>query len=224
MRTLRFFVFVGLLFMPVLADAQQAAEKPTVAVLPFNYFALGRGLDQKALAETTTGMLVTEFSKVTTIKLVDRAMVEELLTKQKLLVSGRVSDEAALQAGKLLGAQYIVTGSVVFDAKDARFDVRIVDSETGAFPKQPFKERGKQEELLDLVEKLVQNFTSDLKLPNRAAVIAEQIIPVGASLAYSRGLDYEKRGKKDLARKQFAKALELSPNHAQAKAALDRVR
>lgn len=224
MRTLRFLVFIGLIVMPAMATAQQATEKPTVAILPFNYFALGRGLDQKQLAQTTTDMIVTEFGKVPNIKLVDRAMVEELLLKQQLLVSGRVSDEAALQAGRLLGAQYIVTGSVVFDAKDARFDVRIVDPETGTYPKPSFKERGKQEDMLDLVEKLVQNFTSDLKLPNRAAVIAEQIIPVGASLAFSRGLDFEKRGKKDQAAKQYQKALELSPNHAQAKAALDRVR
>jgi TolB-like protein len=223
MRTLRFLVLAGLLWMPAQTAAQQA-DKPTVAIIPFGGSSVARGVDGPSIGRAVTDMVVTEFAKSSKIRLVDRAMVEDLLTKQKLIVSGRVSDEGAMQAGKLLGAQYIVAGSVFLAGTTARLDIRIVDPETGAFPKPPFKESGKQDDLIDLVEKLVAHFTSDLKLPNRATVIAEQMIPVGASLAFSRGLDYEKRGKKDLAAKQFAKALELSPNHAQAKAALERVR
>lgn len=223
MRTLRFLASAVLLTVPVIAAAQQS-DKPTVAVLPFNYTSLTPGVDGKALGASITDMVVTEFARSPAIKLVDRQMVAELLTKQQLMVSGRLSEEDAMRVGRLLGAQYIVAGSVVLAGGEARLDIRIVDPETSQLPKPPFKERGKQDKILDLVEQLVANFTTGLKLPNRAAVIAQEVIPVGASLAYSRGLDYEKRGKKDLARKQYEKALELSPNHAQAKAALLRVR
>ena len=223
MRTLRFLAFAALIVAPAPGSAQQGG-KPTVAVLPFNYTSLVPGVEGKSLGDAISDMVLTEFAKSSKIKMVDRGMVDDLLMKQQLLVSGRVSDEAALRAGKLLGAQYIVTGQVTIAGNDVRMDIRIVDPETSSFPMPPFKERGKKDDLLDLVEKMVEGFTKDLKLPNRADVIAAELIPVGASLAFSRGLDFEKRGKKDLAKKHFQKALELSPSHADAKAGLDRVR
>ena len=223
MQTLRRFALVLLVFLPATVAAQQS-ERPTVAVLPFNIVSLGKAVDGKALADALAGMIMTELSAKPTIQVVDRQLVQDLVTKQKLLVSGRVSEEDALRAGKLLGAQYIVTGSAVMDAKTARLDIRIVDSETGAPARPPFKKTGAQDNLLEIVQDLANDFTQDLKLPNRAAVIADFHIPVAASLTYSRGLDYESRGKKELAKQMYQKTLELAPNHAQAKAALERMR
>lgn len=222
LRTLRRLAFVLLALVPGTVLAQ--ATRPTVAVLPFNIVSLNPKVDAKALSEALAGMIMTELGAKSTIQIVDRQLVQDLLTKQKLLVSGRVSEEDALRAGKLLGAQYIVTGSAVLDAKTARLDLRIVDSETGAPARPPFKKTGNQDDLLSIVQDLANDFTQDLKLPNRAAVIADAQIPNAASLAFSRGLDYEKRGKKELARQMYQKTLEIAPNHAQAKAALDRVR
>jgi TolB-like protein len=181
-------------------------------------------VDGKALGDALAGMIMTELGAKPAIQVVDRQLVQDLVTKQKLLVSGRFSEEDALRAGKLLGAEYIVTGSAVLDAKTARLDLRIVDSETGAPARPPFKKTGNQDDLLSIVQDLANDFTQDLKLPNRAAAIADAQIPIAASLAFSRGLDYEKRGKKELARQMYLKTLEIAPNHAQAKAALDRVR
>ena len=223
MQTLYRFALVLLALVPATVPAQQAG-RPTVAVLPFNIVSLSKTVDGKALADALAGMIMTELSAKPTIQVVDRQLVQDLVTRQKLLVSGRVSEEDALRAGKLLGAQYIVTGSAVMDAKTARLDIRIIDAETGAPARPPFKKTGEQDHLLDIVQDLANDFTRDLKLPNRAAAIADFHIPVAASLTFSRGLDYESRGKKDLARQMYLKTLELAPNHAPAKAALERVR
>jgi TolB-like protein len=222
LRTLRRLAFVLLALVPGTVSAQ--AHRPTVAVLPFNIVSLNPKVDGKALGDALAGMIMTELAAKPTVQVVDRQLVQDLLMKQKLLVSGRVSEEDALRAGKLLGAQYIVTGSAVLDARTARLDLRIVDSETGAPARPPFKKTGNQDDLLTIVQDLANDFTQDLKLPNRAAAIADVQIPIAASLAFSRGLDYEKRGKKEQARQMYLKTLEIAPNHAQAKAALDRVR
>jgi len=213
---------VLLALVPGALSAQ--AHRPTVAVLPFNIVSLNPKVDGKALGDALAGMIMTELGAKPAIQVVDRQLVQDLVTKQKLLVSGRFSEEDALRAGKLLGAEYIVTGSAVLDAKTARLDLRIVDSETGAPARPPFKKTGNQDDLLSIVQDLANDFTQDLKLPNRAASIADGQIPIAASLAFSRGLDYEKRGKKELARQMYLKTLEIAPNHAQAKTALDRVR
>ncbi len=220
MRTFRLAFVLALLPAAVLAQA----PRPTVAVLPFNIVSLNKAVDSKALGEALAGMIMTELSAKPTIQVVERQLVQDLITKQKLLVSGRLSEDEALRAGKLLGAQYIVTGSAVMDAKTARLDIRIVDSETGAPARPPFKKTGNQDDLLSIVQDLANDFTQDLKLPNRAALIADEQIPAAAILLFSRGLDYEKRGKKELARQMYQKTLDIAPNHAQAKAALERVR
>ena len=207
-----------LLAVPPVVRAQTG--KPTVAVLKFSSFALGR--DATELGGALVDMVTTELSKKEAIRVVDRAQVEDLLTKQKLLVSGRVSDAEAMRAGKLLGAEYIVSGGVVMDKTDARLDIRLVDVETG-LTVRAFKERGKQDDLLSLVEQLAENFTKDLKLPSKASV-AEATVPVSAVLAYSRGLDFEKRGKKAQAAQMYEKTLQLFPGYDDARTALARVK
>jgi TolB-like protein len=218
-RTLRIAVLTAVAFMTV-PHAIHAQDKPTVAVLHFSSFALAR--DAKDLGGALLDMVTTELSKKDGIRVIDRAQVEDLLTKQKLLVSGRVGDAEAMRAGKLLGAQYIVSGGVVMDKTDARLDIRLVDVETGLTVRS-FKEKGKQDDLLTLVENLADNFTKDLKLPSRAS-LAQAEVPVTAVLAYSRGLDFEKRGKKAQAAQMYEKTLQLSPSYEDAQKALARVK
>ena len=221
MRTLRLALFGLVALTAVPANSYAQDDLPTVAVLHFSSFSLTRG-DTKDLGAALLDMVTTELGKKPIIRIVDRAQVEDLLTKQKLLVSGRIDDKEAMRVGQLLGAQYIVMGGVVMDRTDARLDIRLVDVETG-LTVRTFKERGKQDDLLDLVEVLADNFTKDLKLPSKAS-IAEAKVPVAAVLTFSRGLDFEKRGKHGQAAKMYNKTLELSPNHAEAQKALDRVK
>ena len=220
MRTLRIGLLglFALLVIPRTVMAQD--DKPTVAVLHFSSFALAR--DVTDLGAALLDMVTTELAKKNSIRVIDRAQVEDLLTKQKLLVSGRVADAEAMRAGKLLGAQYIVSGGVVMDKTDARLDIRLVDVETGLTVRS-FKEKGKQDELLMLVEKLADNFTNDLSLPSKAA-LAQAEVPVQAVLAYSRGLDFEKRGKKQQAVAMYERTLQLSPGFGDAQKALARVK
>lgn len=219
MRTLRIGLLglFGLFGIPAAAGAQ---DKPTVAVLHFNAFAIGQ--DASALGSSMLDMVTTELAGKNTVRILDRAQVEDLLTKQKLIVSGRVADDDAVRAGKLLGAQYIVMGGVVMDKREARLDIRLVDVES-SLTVRTFKERGDPAGLLELVQKLADNFTQDLKLPARAA-LAEVELPAAAILSYSRGLDFEKRGKRPQAVEMYEKTLQLSPGYDEAQRALARVK
>ncbi|HUP88775.1 MAG TPA: CsgG/HfaB family protein, partial [Longimicrobiales bacterium] len=164
----------------------------------------------------------TELSKKQSIRVIDRAQVQDLLMKQKLLVSGRVSDDDAMRAGKLLGAQYIVTGAATFVGPTVRMDLRMTDVETAVIGRT-FKQTGKQDDLLTIVDQLAADFTRDLKLPTRASLAAAEV-SVPAVLAYSRGLDFEKRGKRAQAVQMYTKTLELSPSYEDAQKALARVK
>jgi TolB-like protein len=221
LRTLRagLLGLVAIIAIPQIVCAQD--DKPTVAVLHFNATALARG-NISDVGAALLDMITTEFSKKQSLRIVDRAAVEDLLTKQKLLVSGRLSDEDARRAGQLLGAQYIVYGGVFVERNTARMDIRITETETGKILRS-FKQSGKEDELISLVETLTEDFTKDLKLPSKASLAVAQV-PVSAILAYSRGLDYEKRGKRAQAVQMFEKTLQISPVYEDAQKALARVK
>jgi TolB-like protein len=205
-----------LAWWPVAAAAQQ----PTVAVLDFNAFSLSLE-DASAVGKGIAGMIMTELSNRPQVRVVERQQRDSLVAAQKIALSGRATDQQALQVGQLLGAQYIILGNVALEKETARLDIRILEVETGAIY-QSMKRTGKRDEFLSVVETLANDFTKDLKLPERK-VLAQVEIPVDASLAFSRGLDYEKRGKLTDAVQMFKRAVELFPTHREAQSALERV-
>ena len=200
------------------ASAQQA---PTVGVLDLGAFSVTLE-DASAVGRGLAAMITTELAERPEVRIVDRQQIEEVLRRQQVSVGATgVSDDAAMQIGRLIGAHYIVTGNAALDPRRARLDLRLIDVETGGIVKS-VKETGEREELLDLAERIADLLVTDLRLPERPAVVSVEV-PVAASLAYSRGLDYERRGRRDRAAEMYRQALQLFPQHPNAQAALDRV-
>jgi TolB-like protein len=204
-----------------LAAPASAQNPPTVAVLDFEASTVTLE-DASAVGRSLAAMIATELAGRPQVRVIERDEVERLIQQRQIVLSGRGGDEAALQLGQMLGAQYVVAGNVFLEARRARIDIRILDVETGAIA-HATKRTGRRDEFLSIVEALATEFTRDLRdLPPRAAAVAS--IPVHATLAYSRGLDYEKRGQPDRAREMFARALELHPQHTGAAEAMARLR
>jgi TolB-like protein len=203
-----------------LAAPLRAQDPPTVAVLDFEAFAVTLE-DAAAVGRGLASMIATELATRPQVRVIERQAIEELIEKRQLVLSGRAGDQAALQLGQLLGAHYVVTGNVALERRQARLDIRILNVETGAV-EHATKRTGSRDEFLAIVERLADDFTGGLRLaPPRALALRT---PALATVAYSRGLDYEKRGQADRAAEMYARALELHPPHADAAAALARIR
>jgi TolB-like protein len=207
-----------MLVAPVSLVGQQA---PTVAVLPFHAASI-TAEDVSAVGSALTDMITTELSSRPKVRTVERSQLESILQRQQAGLSGRLSDQQVIEIGNLLGANYMVLGSIVMQNDMARIDIRMLDVETGQSIHGK-KVTGKRADFLSLVEQVADEFTKDLKVPQKV-IAADTRVPAPAALAYSRGLDYEKRGKAAEARGMFSKALELYPQHPDAKAALERVK
>lgn len=210
---------LALLFATPLSLAAQTA--PTVAVLDFNAASVTLE-DASAIGRGLADMIMTELSSRPNVKLIERQQIDDLVQKRQIVLSGRVTDAVAMEIGQLLGANYLVTGQVLMQKDLARMDIRMLDVESGEIYRSR-KLTGKRDEFLSLVEQLADEFTKDLKVPERK-VVAEAKAPVAAILAYSRGLDYERRGRRDKAREMFTRTLELFPQHPDAQSALERVK
>ncbi|HUF13349.1 MAG TPA: CsgG/HfaB family protein [Longimicrobiales bacterium] len=219
MRSFDVLAVAGVLAVSAASAAGQ--QVPTVGVMDLNAFSVTLE-DAGALGRGLAAMITTELAQRAEVRIVDRQQLEEVLRRHQVSVGATgVGDDAAMQIGRLLGANYMVTGNAALDPRQARLDLRMIEVETGAIVKS-VKETGARDDLLELAERIAALLVTDLRLPDRPSVVAQRI-PVSASLAYSRGLDYELRGRADRAAEMYRRTLEVFPQHPHAQAALDRV-
>ncbi|MDH3582935.1 MAG: CsgG/HfaB family protein [Phycisphaerae bacterium] len=87
-------------------DRQKKPRRLTVAVLGFDANDPGN----PALGEQISEMLVASLSADDSFELVDRRTMEATLREHELALTGMVPPAHAIKAGKLLGAQILVTG------------------------------------------------------------------------------------------------------------------
>ena len=223
-RTPAVLAALAALFMlaaPARAQATPDENVPTIAVLDFTGLMVGQGGNSAPLGKAVSAMLVTELIGRPGIKVIERAELHELLNEQKLSLSGRVDESTALEVGKLVGAQYVIHGQVTSIADNLRMDMRAVDVQTSEIMEVQ-KLSGRTDDLLDVVVKMADLFSNKLKLPALPPKASEKI-PVLATVAFSRGIDYEDKGDVPHALEQYKEALKLSPNHRDAKAAIERL-
>ncbi len=118
----------GLFFLlPILIQVSfLQAQKVPVAVMELE----GRGISA-AEAAALTDRLRNELFRLGTYDVVERGMMESILTEQDFQLTGCTSDECLVEVGRLLGARQIVGGSVSKVGGTYTVSARVVDVETG---------------------------------------------------------------------------------------------
>jgi TolB-like protein len=203
--------------------AAQAGDTPRVAVLDFTGFMMGDGNAAVSLGKAIAAMLVTEFSGREGIQVVERAQLHEMLREQDLALSGRLDESSAIEIGKLLGVQYVVTGQATDIVGNLRMDIRAIDVETSEIV-AVLKMSNRTTELLSVVVALADEFGAQLNLVPPSQRAALESIPVPATIAFSRAVDLEDRGDAARAIEFYERTLELHPSHRDAQLALERLR
>lgn len=221
----RVLTFVALAVLLRASDGlgQEAqVELPTVAVLDFTGLMMGEGANSAPLGKAVAAMLVTELTDREGIRVIERYHLQDLLMEQRLSLSGRVEEGTALEVGLMVGAQYTIYGQVTSIGETTRMDMRIVNVETTEVLEVE-KLSGSTSDLLSMVVQMADMFGDKLQLRSpteREEVVA---IPVQATIAFSRGVDFEDKGETALAIEQYRRALEIHPAHRDARKALDRL-
>ncbi len=197
-------------------------DLPTVAVLDFTGLMIGEGGNSAPLGKAVSAMLVTELSGREGMRVIERQQLQDILTEQRLSLSGRVDEDTAIEVGVMVGAQYIIHGQVTSIGDMTRMDMRAVDVETSEVLEVQ-KLSDKTSELLSLVVRMADIFTQKLRLDPPSARARMEAIPVLATIAFSRGVDFEDKGDKEKAMEQYQEALRIHPGHRDAQKALDRL-
>jgi TolB-like protein len=224
MRMLRIALAAVLLVMaPRSGDAQQVAQPEAasvvrVAVFPIGALWYGNAAQQRELGDAFRTMIISEMAGAH-LQMIEREEIDRLLEAQNISLTGGVTDAQAIRIGEMLGAQYAVAGGISVIGPEARLDIRFIDVETSEIP-HTFKESTRPDRVLSLTNRVASEFAGRARLKPR---VADVRVPVPASLAYSQGLDFERRGRRQDAARMYRKTLDLFPQHPHARAALQRV-
>ncbi len=130
-----------------------SSAQTTVAVADFRNRSNAFYLDswERAIPE----FLVTELSSSERIIIVERSQLESVLTEQALSMTGLIDSATAQKVGKILGAQFVITGSINRVSGWTRIDAKIIRVATGQVRSE--KVRAKSDEYLNEMLELLAN-------------------------------------------------------------------
>ncbi|MCU0642769.1 MAG: CsgG/HfaB family protein [bacterium] len=221
MRNSTFILSTMLLFVLLnVAAALSQNDARTLAILDFSNNSLLEKEKYSSLSPGIAEIMITELSNIQSIKLVERQKINSLMREMELSQSGLISEDKGIQVGKLLGAQFLVMGSyMVSFGEKIRVDMRIVEVETGLTIKAE-QVTDKVKNLFGIIKKLNEKITNnlDIKLSKqeqqalKSSEISQDVIEI-----FSKGLEFEKRGKVDEAKKMYYQTLKKDSNFEPAK-------
>jgi hypothetical protein len=163
-------VMIALMAALVFTVAAYAAEdRPAVAVLDFQ---ISESMD-RLLASTFADYARESAARAGQYELVDRGNIDALMKEQELQASELVSEEKAVEIGKLAGAELIAKGSVTLTDGAYAISLQLIDVETAKIVRVATRTyRGGTEGLLDAVSKVGATVFAapELVLPWQAAV------------------------------------------------------
>lgn len=194
----------------------------TIAVLYFENKGTMRNLDplQKGIAE----MMITDFSKVRSVRVVERIRLQKLMEELNFGESGMVDERTAPRIGKLLGAFRLVKGTF-FDltTEKMRIDAFVARTRTGELDGIT-DVSGSMAEFFRLEKDLVFKILGELKITltddERESILEIPTENFFAFLQYSQGIDYEDKGLYAMAIQSYSNAIQADPKFTQAKTSL----
>lgn len=105
-------------------------QKTKIAVLDFQL--QGKGYDTADMGKIVAEWLITALVKEGRFDVIERRLLEKILSEQKLVMTGLVDEESATKLGKLLGVKIIISGSVMKFQGFMEVNARIIDVESAS--------------------------------------------------------------------------------------------
>ena len=202
-------------------------QMSTLAVLDFENNSLFQSEQYQPLAKGLAEMVITELSRIQTVRVVERRELRSLLEEMKLSQTGSVTGETSVRVGMLLGAKHLVFGGymVALDEK-IRIDVRIIEVETGLTVKAE-EVTGKTSKILTLLKKLSKKILNDLDIKltrnEKKALDESDNLDIKAIMYFSKGLEFEDLGQWDKAEINYQLALDIEPKMKRAEERLQAI-
>jgi len=86
---------------------------------------------------------------------IERGMIEQVLKEQELQLTGAVDSETAIEIGKLVGAQFVIIGSIMKTGTVYTINARLIEVETGIAKVGENITGQSEDEIPDMVAELI---------------------------------------------------------------------
>jgi TolB-like protein len=196
----------------------------TIAIMEFDNYSTGKYLEE--LGYITKGLsdfFEADFAQLNNLTVVERDKIDFILKEVMMTQEGLVDQATAVKAGKLLGAQIMVFGSVMqLDHKTKRMMVKAVEVETSKILVTA-EESGKDffEMESELVKELAKKLDMELNDETEKMLDANGTENGEAASLYSRGVYYVDKYEYTEAYEFFKKAYEADNSFTEAKTKMD---
>jgi len=202
--------------LAIAREAQLSKTPPdphTVAVFPFHY--TGADSSLRPLERGIAALMITDFGRVHSLRLVERERLQALLDEMQLAASGRVDPSTGARSGKLVGAGQVVQGQFAMTpSANLRIDAAVVragDAQVAATGSGQDRLQG----LFDLEKSVVFQLLAKMNVPltpaESVAINQRPTRDLQAFLLYSRGLEAQDRGDFRAAAADFQGASQRDP-------------
>ena len=230
--TLSLFATIAVASLPVghevaatLASDRQEDTRPGIAV--FEFEAAGSvgpdAMEMDNLGIGVQAMLLNELGQNDAIRIVERRELNRILDELSLNESGAVDPSTAAEAGKLVGARYMVFGSITDLFGEVVLTARIVNVETGELVRSTTA-RDERENFYDVLMSAAAQITEELELPalpdDVEQVRRERDVPPNAVILLANAEAAVDEGREDRAIELYQRLTQAFPDYTEAKAAL----
>jgi len=205
---------------------QLICDKPaedihTIAIMPFDNFSTGEYQESLgALGKGLADFFAYDFNKISAFTVIERDKIEFIMKEIELQKSGAVDRASAVQVGKILGARYMVFGSITqLDRRNTRMVVRVVSVETSEIVALADREGSPQYSKMEkeLVQEIAEALEVDLTEETVELIKQGGTESFDATSHYAMGLDYMDKYDYKKAYEHFKTAYELDNSFVEAK-------
>ena len=152
------FLLLAFGLMPVSAPAEFTKTK--IAVLDFQM--QGEKQENQDMGSIVAEWFITAMVKEGRFDVIERRLLQKILSEQQLVMTGVVDESSATQIGKLLGVKVIISGSVMKVREMLEVNARIIDVENASIIAAESVKSSTASRLQDLIvemsAKIIRNF------------------------------------------------------------------
>ena len=166
------------------------------------------------LGKAMSSMLISDIEANVSpkrLQLVERAQIQKVLKEQKFQTSVNVNKNSAVQAGKILGVNYLLVGDIYILNDQLIINARLTNTETGdiVFSK---KQEGKLISWLNLKTNIAKNLAQSLSQPFIEPTIPDKEVPVATITTFGNAVTAKDTGNVQLAEALTTTILDFSPD------------
>lgn len=199
----------------------------TIAIIDFNNNSITTDQAQlEPLGRGLSSLMINHLNGSTDLKVVERERLQWLLSELDLQQSGRVDQETAVRAGKLLGATSVLLGDFMkMDRRNMVINVRLVKVETGEVLITD-QVRGRADRFYEMAEELSLEVARAINAHVETTNIGArgETRSLDAMLSYSEGLALLEQKDYRAAYEKFLEALEYDSSYKRAQLKADSIK